>query len=519
MRIEKSNLNDTNSFSAIFLDYIHQKETLTTFYGQFPSVENFEDQMKARNFPAANRIVLADVLEKQYADVEKSDAVIKNISSLKEEKTFTITTGHQLNIFSGPLYFIYKIVTVINTCKQLKKAYPDYNFVPIYWMASEDHDFEEINHFHLFGKKHTWETDQKGAVGRFVPAKIKEILAVLPEKIALFEKAYLAHKNLADATRYFVNELFGAEGLVTVEADDANLKSLFREVVKDDLLKNSAKNLVEESSKELVNQGYKAQVNPRGINFFYLDNQLRERIILEGNEYHVNNTALKFSEAALLELLEKSPEKFSPNVIMRPLYQEVILPNLAYVGGPGEIAYWLQLKAMFVHYKIPFPILMPRNFAMVINKATAKKINKLQIGIRDLFLPLQEMKTKFLHDNAENELNLTAELKEIGQIFETIKSKAGAVDKGMEGFVGAASSKVFKSIKNIEKRLKKSEEVKQEVAIKSLEGIKAKLFPGGSPQERHDNFLNFYLNSPNFINELLDTFEPFDFSYNILMDD
>ncbi len=519
MRIEKSKLKDANSFSAIFLDYINQKESLREFYEQFPLVENFENQIKTRNFPAANRIVLAEVLEKQYADVEKSDAVIKNISSLKEEKTFTITTGHQLNIFSGPLYFIYKIVTVINTCKELKKAYPNYNFVPVYWMASEDHDFEEINHFYLFSKKYTWETEQRGAVGRFSPAAIKETMEVLPEKIALFEKAYSAHESLADATRYFVNELFGAEGLVTVEADDAKLKSLFREVVKDDLLKNTAKKLVEESSKELVNQGYKAQVNPREINFFYLDNQLRERIVLEGNSYHVNNTALKFSEAALLELLEKSPEKFSPNVIMRPLYQEVILPNLAYVGGPGEIAYWLQLKDMFVHYAIPFPILMPRNFAMVINKATAKKINKLNINTYDLFSPFLDMKTKFLHDNADSELNLSDELKEIAQVFEAIKSKAGAVDKGMEGFVGAESSKVFKSIKNIEKRLKKSEESKQEVAIKSLEGIKDKLFPGGSPQERHDNFMNFYLNNPDFINELLEKFEPFDFNYNILIDE
>ncbi len=519
MHVEKYSLKDTNSFSAIFLDYINQKEPLTEFYGRFPLVENFENQMKARNFPAANRIVLTDVLEKQYAYVKKSDAVIKNTLLLKDEKTFTITTGHQLNIFSGPLYFIYKIVTVIDACKQLKKVYPDYHFVPVYWMASEDHDFEEINHFHLFGKKYTWETEQKGAVGRFSPSAIKEIMAVLPEKIALFENAYTAHGNLADATRYFVNELFGAEGLVTVEADNANLKSLFKAVVKDDLLNSTAKRLVVASSEKLVSQGYKAQVNPREINFFYLDNELRERIILKENTYRVNNTGIEFSEKELFDLLESNPEKFSPNVIMRPLYQEVILPNLAYVGGPGEIAYWLQLKDMFMHYDIPFPILMPRKFAMVINKATAKKINKLSINTLDLFLSFQDMKTKFLHDNAEGELNLSDELKEVSRVFEAIKSKAGAVDKGMEGFVGAESSKVFKSIKNIEKRLKKSEESKQEVAIKSLEGIKDKLFPGGSPQERHDNFMNFYLNNPDFIKELIEKFEAFDFNYNILIDE
>ncbi|MEO1257102.1 MAG: bacillithiol biosynthesis BshC, partial [Bacteroidota bacterium] len=147
MHTETLPLDETDCFSQFFLDYINQKETLQPFYSAFPKIENFEQTIKSRNFQDHNRKVLVDVLKKQYQNIEPTPSVEENITLLESDKTFTITTGHQLNIFTGPLYFIYKIVTVVNTCKSLSLKYPNYNFVPVYWMASEDHDFDEINHF------------------------------------------------------------------------------------------------------------------------------------------------------------------------------------------------------------------------------------------------------------------------------------------------------------------------------------------------------------------------------------
>jgi uncharacterized protein YllA (UPF0747 family) len=155
MRIQKLELADTQAFSSFFLDYIHQKENLKPFYSLFPRIENFETQIesKAKSFPQTSRNILTAVLKEQYNGLTVSTATQQNIESLKSENTFTVTTGHQLNIFTGPLYFVYKIVTVINACKQLKQQYPAYNFVPVYWMASEDHDYEEIKYFRVSGKK------------------------------------------------------------------------------------------------------------------------------------------------------------------------------------------------------------------------------------------------------------------------------------------------------------------------------------------------------------------------------
>jgi len=155
MQIRKIALAETRSFSSFFLDYIQQKKTLQKFYHRFPSIDQFKDQIneKSKAFTDENRNILADVLQSQYQDLKPNDLVSQNINLLRDKKTFTVTTGHQLNIFTGPLYFIFKIVTVINTCKKLKEAYPDYNFVPVYWMASEDHDYDEIKYFKLYGKK------------------------------------------------------------------------------------------------------------------------------------------------------------------------------------------------------------------------------------------------------------------------------------------------------------------------------------------------------------------------------
>ena len=279
MRLEKVPFAETRSFSSFFLDYILQKDSLRPFYSRFPLQENFKAQRDEKSsFPKHHRDILVATLQKQYKDVRATDSVKKNIAALSSERTFTVTTGHQLNIFTGPLYFIYKIITVINTCKQLQLAYPDDHFVPVYWMASEDHDFAEISYFHLYGKKYTWQTNQRGAVGRFNPKSLEGLLKEVPGDTKIFQEAYLRHNTLSDAVRYYVNELFGASGLVVLDPDDRSLKHLFKTVIRDDLFDHTAKRLVEKCSSTLEAQGHKTQLHAREINLFYLDAEMRSRI-------------------------------------------------------------------------------------------------------------------------------------------------------------------------------------------------------------------------------------------------
>ena len=218
-------------------------------------------------------------------------------------------------------------------------------------------------------------------------------------------------------------------------------------------------------------------------------------------------------------LIDEHPEKFSPNVVLRPVYQETILPNLAYIGGPAEVSYWLQLKDVFDHFKTPFPVLFPRSFVMIITKAIGKKMDKLQLSKQGIFENFSTIKENVLYKNTEKVHDLSNELSDIENVFNSIKSKVGELDKSLEGFVMSEYKKVEKGVENIQKRLKKAEEQKAEVSIKQIENILEKLFPGGNPQEREDNFLNFYINNPDFIQELIDALDPFELKYNILTED
>ena len=506
----------THSFSGSFLDYISGKEALKPFYTAPPLLKNFGKQLEKRHFPPAHRPVLSEALHKQYRGLETSEQTKSNIDLLKDTKTFTITTGHQLNIFTGPLYVIYKIVTVINACKRLKQAYPDYHFVPVYWMASEDHDFEEISHFRFNGKIFQWKTEQTGAVGRFDPKELQPFFDEIMDMPEFFQKAYLQHNTLAEAVRYYVNALFGAEGLVVMDADDSALKSLLKPVIEDDLFKGNANRLVKATSEKLEAAGYKPQVFPREINFFYLKDHLRLRLVPEGDCYRVLDTDITFTKEALKTELSQHPERFSPNVVLRPLYQEIILPNLAYVGGPSELLYWLQLKAVFNHFNTAFPLLMPRNFAGVLTPNIQTKLKKEGLRFEEIFEEEQSLIRRKVAEKSQNNLTLDKERQQINATFDQILKQAIPIDASLEQLVAAERKRAQNSLSKVERKLFKEEKRNQETLVNRIYAIKKALFPGGSPQERKDNFLNFYIPDPNFIQSCLAHFDAFDYRFHLM---
>lgn len=518
MNVQKIPFEATQSFSSFFLDYIHQKESLRPFFNRFPSPENFSQQLaeKSASFSDSNREVLVKALNRQYEPYTVHENVRANLESLKRDKTFTITTGHQLNIFTGPLYFIYKIVTVINACKKLKEVYPEYTFVPVYWMAAEDHDYEEIKSFRLYGKKYTWETNQRGAVGRFDTADFKALLKDIPGDIRIFSEAYTKYSQLADAVRHYVNELFGEEGLVVIDGDSKELKRLFIPVIEDDLFNHSAKSRVDAADDALDQLGYKTQVHCRPVNFFYLEDELRSRLEKSGDTFSVVDTPRSFTETEIREMIHSAPEKFSPNVILRPLYQEMILPNLAYVGGPAEVVYWLQLKGVFDQYKIPFPMLMPRNFAMVVDGPTARKLDKTKLMLEDFFKDKTQLFTHAVLNFSDHNLRLEHEKECITSHFQKIQEDAASIDKTLGPLVAAETKRAIRSLEKIEQKLLKAEKRLQADRLQQIEAVKDTLFPNGNLQERTENFLNFHQQDPQFIVKLIQLFDPFDYSFTVL---
>jgi bacillithiol biosynthesis cysteine-adding enzyme BshC len=522
-------------FSPLMNDYLKQKSNLQSLYNRFPSLDNFDAQIieKEINFngdengnsnDSGKRAILVSVLEGQYAKIEASTATLNNIKLLNNSNTFTITTGHQLNLFSGPLYFLYKIISTINLTKELKAKYPSKNFVPIYWMATEDHDFEEINYFNFKGRKFRWQKASTGPVGRLSTEGLADFFEVFKHELGsgknadtikkLFQDSYLNHSNLADATRFLANALFGEYGLVILDADNPDLKRTFIPYLKEELTKQTSYKKVTETTEKLKN--YTIQVNPREINLFYMEDDLRERIVLENGIYKVNNTKTAFSEAEILKLVENQPEKFSPNVIMRPLYQEVILPNLCYIGGGGEIAYWLELKSFFDAVKVTFPILLLRNSVLLATEKQAKKADKLGLSWSDLFLKESELINLKTKELSKFPIDFSIQKEHLQKQFENLLAIAHQTDKSFLGAVKAQETKQIKGLENLEKRLLKAQKRNYSETLERILNLQNELFPNRSLQERQTNFSEFYLeNGAHFIPQLCNQLKPLDFNFEI----
>ncbi|MBT8313692.1 MAG: bacillithiol biosynthesis cysteine-adding enzyme BshC [Maribacter sp.] len=521
----------TGYFSNLICDYIDEKESLRPFYNRFPNIGNFKDQIeeKLANYPDENRSVLYEALQLQYKGFSISKKTKENLIQLKEPITFTVVTGHQLNLFTGPLYFLYKIISTINLTIELKKAYPKFNFVPIYWMATEDHDFEEINYFNFNAKKLRWNKEATGAVGRLPTDGLQEIYETFAKELGigqnaerlkdLFKKTYIDHANLTDATRSLANTLFGDYGLVIVDGDDIELKKLLVPFAKSDIIENTSFQRVSETVAKLggLSEGYTIQVNPREINYFYLKENLRERIVLRDGKFHVNNTEIEFSKDELLQELQDHPERFSPNVITRPLYQEIILPNLCYIGGGGELAYWLELKTSFEVLDVTFPILLPRNSALLMTAKQQRKLEKMDLSAVDLFLDQNRLINKKIREISDIEIDLSEQKKLLTEQFKMLYGIASQTDKSFLGAVKAQEVKQLKGLDNLEKRLLKAQKRKLKDHVERMVQLQNELFPERSLQERNLNFSEFYLEyGESLIPMLIKELKPLQIDFSIL---
>jgi bacillithiol biosynthesis cysteine-adding enzyme BshC len=526
----------TGAFSGLLTDYLAQKPALAPFYHRFPEVAAFQAQIEEKqasySLEARQRLV-AD-LRAQYTELgsEVPTAVAANLDLLARDTTFTITTGHQLNLLTGPLYFVFKIVSAIKLSQELKVAYPHYDFVPVYWLATEDHDFAEINSFPLFGKTYSWagpsgEASLGGPVGRLgLQGLEEELLSQLPPEVpAAFRDAYTQSQNLSEATRRLATSLFGEYGLVCLDADRPALKQALKPLLEKEIKEQFSNQAVQATNGRLTAAGYKPQVYSRPLNLFFLtDEGKRERLEPDAapgadcTQVTVRGTARCHSQAELLALAAAEPERFSPNVVLRPVYQEILLPNLAYIGGGAEVAYWFQLKDVFTALGVPYPMVLPRNSAMYLSRANAGKLAKLGLNTLDIFKPLAELKKQVGAQLGQEEISLAAQQQALAAAYEQVQALAQRLDPTLVKSVAAEAQKAAASLAGLEKRLSKAAESKHETAYAQLTALKDKLFPGGGLQERTDNVLSIMINNPGFIGQLLACFEPLKLEFAVVQE-
>lgn len=517
---------DTGYFSRLITDYLKEDPALKPFYTYSPRQPDFEKAMARRDAFPTDRSLLVRELTRQYQGLEVHAKLQENLDLLGDADTYTICTAHQPNLFTGYLYFVYKVLHAVKLAAFLSEKYPDKQFVPVYYMGSEDNDLEELGTVHVDGRTYRWETSQKGAVGRMSPEGLGALIDQVTERLGvdahavelrrILKEAYLDHGDIQTATLWLVNALFGRFGLVVLIADTPGFKRAIAPVLEEELFHQGSFPIVTGTISRFP-QTYHAQATPREINLFYLENQLRERIVSTPDGWEVLHTDISFTEKELRRELETHPERFSPNVILRGVLQETILPDIAFIGGGGELAYWLELKDVFAHFQVPFPALMLRNSLMWVDERAVKKLRKVALSPRELFRSTEAIVSDFVKHNTQEDLVLKGEYLKIEALYEDLSRKALKIDVTLQATVAAQKKKSLCALGKLEHKFLKAEKKKFAWQSEAIRSVQAHLFPGGGLQERVENLLPFYaLYGPGFFNQVYEVLDPLNKAFTIV---
>ncbi len=492
----------TGFFTPLTTDYVAENKKLTPFYNYPVSEIGLQQAISARkNFPV-NRSLLVKQLRMQYTDITLTTQQEQYLQSLLQSNTFTICTAHQPVIFTGPLYFIYKIIHAIKLADELSKQSTENNFVPIFYMGSEDADLDELGHMNINGQKLIWETEQTGAVGRMLVdkslLKLIDLLAgqleVEPfgkKLITLFRQSYTEGETVQQCTLWLVNELFKDYGLLIIIPDNPALKKQFETVVKKEIAEQFSHATASETIIQL-SLHYKPQAHGRELNLFYLKGNHRERIEKVGEDWIVKAMKLRFSKEEIFQEVENYPERFSANVILRPLFQEMILPNIVFIGGGGEMAYWLELKKVFEVANVFYPMLILRNSFLFVNEEHELLATKLGFIIQDFFKPKELLINELVNKGSLLQLNLEKEKEDLRQLYKRIEDIAGKVNLTLDQHTRALEHRGIEKLDALEKKMFRAEKRKFEAQQRQIEKLRKQFFPAGGLQERNENFSMLY---------------------------
>ncbi|MBM3431889.1 MAG: bacillithiol biosynthesis cysteine-adding enzyme BshC [Bacteroidetes bacterium] len=523
IRTERHPYRETGKFTSLVLDYLDQRPEIGSLHHGLPSVDTILQAIERRRTFSIDRTLLVNALEEQYQQVSASSKIHEQIRSLSSDTTFTITTAHQCNLFLGPLYTIYKALHAIRLADALNERLPNQYFVPVFYLGSEDADLEELNHIHLLGEKLEWRTEQTGAVGRMrvdqhtidLIDRQAHLLGSFPngaEWIGIIRDSYTVGSSLATATFRLLHSLFAERGLVVLEPDRPKLKSVAIDFFWKELKESISFPAVLSVSDWLTKSGYSAQAQARPINLFYLTDGKRERIERVGEDWTVADKHMRWNETQLRQELNDHPERFSPNVILRGLYQEILLPNLVYIGGGGELAYWLQLKSVFDVFRVPFPLLELRASLQWVDARMDEKLSELAIKPVDVFASVDELLRMSMDTHAT--LDLSERMKNLSAEYDRIGNQAGSIDPTLRTHVNALRTQALKKIHALAAKMDRAERRKMSVVRHQIETLQRAAFPGQVLQERWDNVGYYYsLYGKDYLDRLYDHLDPFDRSF------
>lgn len=509
-------ITDLPSIQPLVRDYHLAYDEVSEFFnGDFRDPTAYERQtcrLRSREYARGR---LAEILREQNRSSGCGPRTQQNIEALLRDEACAVVTGQQVALFSGPLYSIYKALTAIKLAEYLNQQL-GVPVVPIFWLATDDHDFAEVDHVDLLDQagqlrrisyqdRPTQERVQVG--GLSFSAQIEACVGALdemtpqsefkPEVLMLLKEAYQPGRTFAEAFAMWMTHLFSAHGLVLIDPCHPDLIAMARDPLLTEIRRGSpSSRCVMLTSQRLIEKDYTPQVRQQAgkLNLFLAEHQ-RCPIHVAGDGFSVKDPERRFTRDELVEMVHRTPHAFSPNVLMRPLVQDTILPTVAYVGGPGEIAYFAQLRAAYEEFNIPMPVVYPRKGFTLLERHVESTMETLSISIQDVWGGLSAKRDALAAEEIPGPLKeaLATAVGNLERDLGAVCREATAMDKSLGQTADGIHLKIRHQLNLLEGKVIQAAKKKQKIVGRRLTKAENGLYPNRHLQERVFNVTPFLM--------------------------
>ena len=504
--------------SALFCDYIENYSHIARFYaGDYKSPESFLKLAEQRRRSYPFRELIADVLLDQNRAFGCGSAATDNIELLRDDRTVAVVTGQQVGLAGGPLYTFYKTITAVHLAKVLGEQHPSYRFVPVFWLECEDHDFEEMNHFSILAPDGTPRTIEYLHQGKTGPrnlgsvgpitfdaniARVHEALAADLQNsefkdrlLARFRSAYAEGTSFTTAFVRFLGGFFADDGLIFINPLDVRLKKILGPIFLREVEEYPrVSQLIIQQSAELEEK-YHAQIKTKAMNIFLADEGGRFALEPRETDFTLRGTRRHVGREDLQAIIESTPERISPNVALRPICQDILLPSVAYVGGPSEIAYFAQLKGVYEYFQCPMPVIYPRASATLVEERQLQILDKYHLDLTSVFTHGGDLRKRVVDMLSEVNIDemFSGAQGRLGDLLGEIGFGLTAIDPTLSGPMDGTREKIIAALGLLRQKAGEAQQRKHEVALRQIDKVLNALLPHDSFQERGLNILH-YLN-------------------------
>ncbi len=511
------NFGDIPKNYNLFLDYLYEFENVAEFYKynfrdkeKYPEI--FKSILKKR---AESNLKISDLISNQYKYFNSiSDKTNKNIKQLDQPKTLAVVTGQQLGILGGPLYTIYKIITAIKLAANLNERYTEYNFVPVFWMESDDHDFNEVHQINVLNNENALvnikykddvsDDEIRSSVGNLIfDETINEFFSQLDQSlrgtefkekiISNLKEIYQSGKTFKQSFRELLFWLFDEYGLIIFDPSQDEVKQILKPIFLNEInnFRTHTQKLVSVSA--TLEDVYHAQVKVKPVNLFYHIENGRYSIEPVDEVFKLRRKRKQFTKEEIIQEINEHPERFSPNVLLRPITQDYLFPTAFYIAGPSEISYFAQIYPLYEFFDIEPPVIYPRSSATLVEKSVLGFMEKYDLTMRDVFLGVDHLKEKILSSVTESNIDTIFDeaSKNLNLIFDDLKEKLFIVDKTISDSTNRYREKVLFALNELKSKAEKAHESRFETILRQISKLSNLLFPNENLQERELNYFYF----------------------------